>query len=171
MSDFFTFAIEEPRAIKTEEKREYVPRAPLGKALKGIPITGKNLNINQNELISYGQNIKVLEGLLRDKSVNPASRDSMSLRVAAKMGMLESVKMLIATGCDPSANHNEAIIWAAENGYDDVVLFLMRQYNTDPSDQNNKALELAKQYDHNKIIEVLTSDSRVSGIGYEKDPC
>jgi len=157
-----------PQAEKVREKKDYegkvrIPKSNLGKVLMGFTpeVDDRSGGVNENELISYGQNPKVLKSLLSNPSVNPLARNSMSLRVASKMGMLQSVKMLLNAGCDPSSNNNEAIIWAAENGYDEIVLLLIRQYNTDPSDQDNKAYILASKYKHLRVLEVLLADTRV----------
>jgi len=176
--DLETFDIEKPK--KTQQTRQKVAgktqkletshvSRDLDNVMRGILPKSKKLGDNENELVVYGQNPSVLKSLLADNQVNPSARDSMALRVACKMGIIESVKMLIDAGCDPAAHDNEAIIWAAENGYDDIVELLILQYNTDPSAQKNKARAFAEKYKHDRVLKVLMRDARVSGFQGDSD--
>jgi ankyrin repeat protein len=139
---------------------------PLQPVLEG---RAKDVTTYNSSTVIYAQHPEVLTTFLAH-DVNVLSHNSMALRVACKMGAIETARRLLEAGCDPSANNNEALIWAAENGYDDVVLLLMRQYNTDPSANKNAALRLATLYKHSEVIDVLRSDVRVSGLSVDQDP-
>ena len=117
-----------------------------------------------SNLMDYGVNPGVLDMLISKKTLDVSIHNSMALRVACKMGIISSVVKLINLGSDPAANNNQGIVWASENGYDDIVSLLLLQYNVDPSVESNKAYILAVKYGHTKVQKVLLRDSRVSGL-------
>ena len=122
-----------------------------------------------SDLMSYAVHPATLDLLVSKPEIDPLARNSMALRVACKMGILSSVEKLIDAGSDPAANNNEAIIWASENGYDDIVELLLQQYNVDPSVDSNRAYKLALKYKHTEVQKVLSRDARVSGQTHGTD--
>lgn len=134
----------------------------VGMALNGkVPPSGFK-DPRSPDLITFAQSPRVFRNLV-DKKASVLTDDSIGLRLAAKVGNLAAVKLFTEAGANPAANNNEAIYWAAENGYDDIVSYLMQQPNTNPSAVNNRALAVAKKYKHKYVIEVLESDCRVTG--------
>lgn len=114
------------------------------------------------DVITFGQTPSVFRKLI-SQGASALTDDSIGLRLAAKVGNLTAVKLYVEAGANPAANNNEAIYWAAENGYDDIVAYLMQQPNTNPADSNNRALTVAKKYKHKYVISILETDARVTG--------
>jgi len=130
----------------------------ISRVLSGVPV--RYMRTGDDILVTYAVNPDQLKSMVGNFDFT--TRDSMVLRVAAKCGIYKSVVIANEAGADPSAKNNQAIQFAAENGYDDIVSYLMKQPNTNPADNNNEALRLAKKYKHERVIQVLESDSRVS---------
>jgi len=76
---------------------------------------------------------------------------------AATTGNLPEVKRLVATGANPAAQNNYAIIWAASSGHLNVVQYLVTLPGVDPAAQNNRAIILASKYGHLKVVQFLVT--------------
>ena len=143
-------------------------RTPVVKKLITLEITKPTLDY----AISYGLNPEVLDLLISsDLNVDTRINHDLALRLAARMGRLESVQMLLDSSAVPGV---DALIDAAENGYDDVVSLLLRQPTVNPALENQKALRVAIQWGHYYAVETLLKDSRVDptviSIDNEIDP-
>ncbi|KAI9341216.1 hypothetical protein BDR26DRAFT_934208 [Obelidium mucronatum] len=79
---------------------------------------------------------------------------------------LRVVKLLVESqlSFDFSIQNNRMLRWAAINGHEQVVAFLLG-YETnkvDPSAEKNQALRLACKNSHHSVVHLLLSDSRVN---------
>ena len=90
-----------------------------------------------------------------DVTINPYSKET-QLLIACKMGDLDEVMKFISEGIDPSLDNNKPLERACENGHDDIAGFLLKHPGV--SFRNNSALGLAKQYGHNKCLELYIPD-------------
>ena len=63
--------------------------------------------------------------------------------------------------CDPSLNDNEAIKVAAELGHMNIVEILIKDTRVNPADWNNAAIRWAAENGHTDTVSVLLNDNRV----------
>ncbi|KAJ3357303.1 hypothetical protein HDU91_005427 [Kappamyces sp. JEL0680] len=83
--------------------------------------------------------------------------------ICAEEGLLEIVKILMATGkADPSDDANYAIRLASENGHSEIVDVLLTDRRVDPSVMDNHAIYYAALEGHRQTVEILMKDSRVN---------
>jgi ankyrin repeat protein len=75
---------------------------------------------------------------------------------ACEQGHLDMVEYLTSQeiGCDPEADHNYAIQFAALNGHLEVVKYLF-SIGGDPKSHNNYAIRLASKNGHLKVVKYL----------------
>ena len=91
----------------------------------------------------------IRDALLRNTRVNQAK-------------LSEWLMLAIQEGAwEPSAEDNSAIHWAAENGYVDVVQFLMKEKHVDPTTHNNYAIRVAAANGHADVVRLLLTDKNV----------
>ena len=82
---------------------------------------------------------------------------------AAGSGDIDVVKELLEKGVDPSAEDDEAIRVAAENGHTEVVRRLLDDNRVDPAAMDNYAIRVAAANNHPKVLELFLKldDDRV----------
>ena len=173
MSDFQVFTIIRPtNSLPVKSKTKTKIKTKSSQSLKTINRDFQNvldarptyIKYFSPDLIDYGVHPDVLDLLISKKTFDVSIHNFMGFRVACKMGIMSSVVKLLSLGADPAANNNQGIVWASENGYDDIVSLLLLQYNVDPSVESNKAYKLAVKYRHTEVQRILLRDSRVSGL-------
>jgi hypothetical protein len=70
--------------------------------------------------------------------------------------------LLVRPEVDPSAQNNEAIIWASRNGHTEVVRLLLAHPKVDLSADDNEAIRLASYYGHTtEVVRLLLADPKV----------
>jgi len=82
----------------------------------------------------------------------------------AAHGRLADVQRMLESGSGElpvNGNLNDALQWAAEDGHDDVVDYLLRYPMFDPSANGNRAIAMAAWKGHLHVIERLLQDKRV----------
>lgn len=70
-------------------------------------------------------------------------------------------QMLLDKRVNPSANNNEALIWAIQNGELEIVKLLLIHKRIDPSLNNNAVIREAITYIRPEIVKLLLSDPKV----------
>ena len=65
----------------------------------------------------------------------------MDLIEAVKLNDIQTVKILLDKGFDPSIDNNEAIKWASWKGYLEIVKLLLENKKVDPSANDNSAIK------------------------------
>ncbi len=118
------------------------------------------------QLLDARANVDALvldDDLCEDVCCSQSTLQYSALMLAAKLGKLEMVDLLLSRGASSSlttASLDNALLNAAENGRTDIVAFLVRQPKIDLKRLGPKALTLAEENEHLDIIEVL----RHSGV-------
>ncbi|KAI8904699.1 hypothetical protein EDD86DRAFT_277896 [Gorgonomyces haynaldii] len=62
---------------------------------------------------------------------------------------------------DPASNRNIAIQWAAEKGHTQIVKLMLKDHRVDPSDRNDLAIRYAVMFEHHETANLLIKDPRV----------
>ena len=105
--------------------------------------------------------INAVRCLLR-AGVNPGGYENSAIKMAAREGRLEVVRLLLSDKrVDPSTRTNFAIKMAAENGHLEVVKLLLQDPRVDPSDGGDYAIRRAATNGHLELVELLLKDKRV----------
>ncbi len=81
------------------------------------------------------------------------------LRVAAENGYLAIVNLILPVS--PGINSSDALIGAANNGYDVIVSRLLDHPGTNPSANNNEALRYAAENEHDNVVNLLLQQESV----------
>jgi len=90
-----------------------------------------------------------------------------ALGAAAWIGFTDAVKLLLSDyGVDPSAQDNDAVIYASSNEHLEIVRLLLKDDRVDPSARDNIALVCASQNGYLEIVKLLLSDDRVDPSAY-----
>ena len=71
-----------------------------------------------------------------------------------QLGEVETWMYLCKNGLDVTANNNDALIWAARNGYLDVVEYL-HENGADITAEDNEAVRWAAAYGHLEVVKYL----------------
>ncbi len=108
-------------------------------------------------LSSLNGNAKIVTLLLKDKSVNPATKGSIALWNAISGGNEEVVWLLIADG---RVNANAVLEDASRKGNLDVFRFVLEELGVDPSFNDNVAIQEAARGGHWHIVKLLIEDGR-----------
>lgn len=83
-------------------------------------------------------------------------------KCVVERGLTKYVKILFADKqVDPSAKDNEAIRWAARDGYLEIVKVLLADKRVDPSAKTNSAIRWAAENGHLEVVKILIQDPRV----------
>uniref|UniRef100_A0A6C0C5D5 Uncharacterized protein n=1 Tax=viral metagenome TaxID=1070528 RepID=A0A6C0C5D5_9ZZZZ len=127
---------------------------------------GFNPSHQQNRLLIFAvtcNNLEAVKLLLADKRVDPVNpRNSGALRIAAKNGFSDIVKILLDDGrSDPASLQNYAIKIASENGFANTVKLLLQDKRVDPSAENDYSLRMATANGHIRCVDLLTSHKDV----------
>ena len=77
-----------------------------------------------------------------------------ALRYAAENGYTEIVKILLKAGADVHADDDEALCLAIGGGHTEIVKILL-EADTDVHADNDYALRLAAEYGHTEIVKIL----------------
>jgi ankyrin repeat protein len=72
------------------------------------------------------------------------------------------IDLLRNKNINPSLNNNNAISYAAENGFYNIVCILLNDPRVDPSDNDNYTIKYAAQQGHSEIVKVLLRDKRIN---------
>lgn len=106
----------------------------------------------------------VVEILLQDERIDPASENNKPFIVACEKGFTAIVKRLLKKdSVDPSAMGNIAIQRVSENGHEDLVSLLLKDpfRRANPSANDNFAIKRAARNGHLGIVKLLIADNRV----------
>ena len=87
--------------------------------------------------------------------------DLNALMIAVRNNDTETVHTLLASGVDPSKNHNIALRMAALYGQTEIVKMLLADPRVDVTDRDNDAIHKAEAAGHWEIVDLLMS--RISG--------
>ena len=79
---------------------------------------------------------------------------------ATRIGDVDAVVHLLELGVDPSAENNDAILFASMH-YSEVLKILLEDPRVDPSANDNFALRLASAEGHTEVVRILLADERV----------
>jgi ankyrin repeat protein len=121
------------------------------------PVPGANLTA-----ASRNGHVAIVELLLLDPRVDPASDYDVAIRYASFGGHENVVKLLLADPrVDPAAQNNSAIRNASSIGCVSVVKLLLADPRVDPAAQNNVAIHYASSGGHESVVKLLLADSRV----------
>lgn len=146
-------------------------KANSPKLVKLILRTGKvNPLFVQRDCIRWAlvnNSVSIVKAFLKDGRVDPAFENNFLIRVSSSKGQLAIVRLLLSHTVldpkgkevkviDPSASNNEAIRYAADGGFGDVVLELLRDKRVDPS----KISEFTKLLDDLDVLHAIFSDAR-----------
>lgn len=154
----------------------------LGMLKGGIDPDSQNAQGNSALLISasLGDTAAVRTLLSYRANVNLANKDgNTALIYAARYNHPDTVMALFAPltmqyRLDMNAQNNKgetALYWAAQKGYDQIVKILLA-YDADPSLKTKEgltALDVAKKYKRQKVIEVLTMDLNTLKESFNQD--
>jgi len=88
--------------------------------------------------------------------------------LAAENGWIETIKMIVKQGGDPSAQDNTAIVTASRNGNYEVVKLLMTHKLVVPSDMDNYAYDEAVRNGFTEIASLLLTDFGVKNFEIQK---
>jgi hypothetical protein len=106
--------------------------------------------------------LKVLK-LLLDRKPSPYSPAlSETLVVATSVGNLNSVKMLVEYGVDPSLDNNRCLLLAVTGPHISLVAYLLSFPQVDPSLNQQIAVNIAAAYGFTDVLYLLLQDSRVN---------
>lgn len=156
---------EDPWLLKAEE---IYPRARQALELYVVAVEdggSKEIDLKDVCFIELLEQLKPLSSDLQNQFLE-----------AVKKNNVEMVKFLLnyhdASGrlcVDPSANDNEAVIWASTKGYTEIVEMLLKTRDAtgrlcvDPSAQFNSAINWASTGGHIAIVEMLLQARDDSG--------
>ncbi|KAI9353783.1 ankyrin repeat-containing domain protein [Obelidium mucronatum] len=110
--------------------------------------------------------IDIVRLLLLEPSVNPTAMDCQALVSACRFGRTEIVEILLDwTGpdswndnkCDPAAQDQACVIYAAQHGHDRILRLLLNQSSVNPSVKNNLPLFEACSNGHLEVVQLLSS--------------
>lgn len=88
---------------------------------------------------------------------------------AARDGDIMAVNAFIKSGMDPSIQDNWALIWAARNGYKQVVTYLLKDTRVNPCAQDFKAIKEAIENNQKDTLELLIKDPRINYKKYGRE--
>ena len=91
-----------------------------------------------------------------NQSVDVTAYFNYAIRQASENGYLEVVKYLVSQGADISADNNCAVKWASENGYLNIVKYLVSQ-GADIASSDNYAVKSAIMNGHIDVVRYLIS--------------
>ena len=103
----------------------------------------------------------IFELLLTDKRVNPFDGKNSSLCIIASLGNLRLVKLLIEHPTYKIFENCWVLSNAAENGQFNVVEFLLKNKDFDPSHVGNGSIRHSSLNGHIDIVKLLIKDKRV----------
>jgi ankyrin repeat protein len=81
----------------------------------------------------------------------------MNLKEACRKGDVNRVKELLQQGVDPT----DSIIIASERGHANIVALLLQDGRSNPSAEDNMAIQLACVWGYADVVELLLKDGRV----------
>jgi Ankyrin repeats (3 copies) len=114
--------------------------------------------------------IFIVTMLFMSPQYGPSFGENLTVKLHAATGAVESLKKLLADPLiDPSATHNEALIWAVTLGREKTVKALLSDPCVDPSDDEDEALDIASNDDNFEILAALLNDSRVDPTVLDPD--
>ncbi|KAJ3270844.1 hypothetical protein HDV01_007393 [Terramyces sp. JEL0728] len=119
---------------------------------------GPSTNLDEilHMVIETGKGSQLLQQLMVDNRVDPSAKNNYAIRIAAKVGNTENVKLLLQSpSVDPTANDNEPIISAVVAGHFHIVQLLLNDKRVDPLAQNSAAMYIAKQTNRKDIVGLL----------------
>lgn len=126
-----------------------------------MPLNAESASAAVGPAIERGH-VAVAELLLAEPCVDPAYRESHSLRAAAEGGLAGLVQRLLRDErVDPTARQNEAISSAAAHGHVDVVCALLADSRAEHSVAYRAALHAACSNGHVEIVDIVLADSRL----------
>jgi hypothetical protein len=106
---------------------------------------------------------EIVKLLLQDPRIDPSFDDNFPISCASQNGHLEVVNLLLADArvSASTGNSHELFNTTVYYGQLEVVKRLLEYPHIDPSDNGNRALQIAKQEGHTLIEELLLTDPRV----------
>jgi hypothetical protein len=102
-------------------------------------------------------NTKVVQQAMKEGKLVPQGDEDL-LQTQYPNVVLELLKH--GTDVDPSANDNEALMFACENGFVEMVKVLLQDPRVDPSARDNEAIRLACRKGYFEIVEALSESPR-----------
>ena len=98
-------------------------------------------------------NMALFKKLYSDPELNPALYNNVAIKIAAKHGCLEILKILLKDfRTDPSKVF--ALTEAANNGHLDVVRLLLKDRRVNPIKERNTHISKAAQNGHLDVVEL-----------------
>lgn len=123
---------------------------------------GKNHALFYASQSGYSEIVNIL---LKDPQINPATLDNRPIIEASRHGHLEVVRLLLSNSrVDPSDQDNRAIIEASLNNHIEIVRLLLSDDRVNPSAQCNKAVRGALDCGYNQVVELLQADPGVESF-------
>jgi hypothetical protein len=117
------------------------------------------------ELVTENTMVDVIELLLKNPRINPASNSNIAIITASEKGNVKIVELLLK---DKRANPNKAILCAVENNHLEVVEMLLKDNRVDPGYSSDVICRPSAKGYH-EIVKLLLTDRRAdpnSARGY-----
>ena len=92
--------------------------------------------------------------LLLDRGADIHAKDDEALRWSAFYGHVEVVRLLLDRGADIHAGVDASLQWSAENGHVEVVRLLLDR-GADIHADNDYALQMSARYGHVEVVRLL----------------
>jgi len=92
------------------------------------------------------------------------------LKMGCLEGLLWMVEDAVKEGIDPSVNNNQSLLWACQNGYLNIVKYLLKDKRVDPTDLDSVSLRAATFYRHYDIVKLLLDDGRADPAAMDNEP-
>ena len=106
-------------------------------------------------------NLELVNSLLQEGRIDPEDNRNEALRIAAKYGYVDIVKLLFKVGVKAIYSDNCAIRIASFYGNITLVEFLLKEPKVDPTDCVNESLSYAYKNGYIEIVELLWNDQRI----------
>jgi hypothetical protein len=109
--------------------------------------------------LAYG-NEAMTRVLLHDGRIEVTLRMECEFTLACMKGDIDTVRLLLSAGVDPSCLNGEALLKAAKHGHLEIVKLLLSIKQVSPFSVDNFPLKLAAKNNHMDVVNVLLSDNR-----------
>jgi len=119
--------------------------------------------------LHYTINKNIKELLYKDERVRDSQKLIDIFVDSINYDILWLVKFCLDNGQDPTTNDNWALIRSCEDGYYDIVKFLLRDKRINPSYINNLSIRKASINGDIDIVRLLLSDNRVDPSAVNND--
>ncbi|KAI8612452.1 ankyrin repeat-containing domain protein [Chytriomyces sp. MP71] len=140
-----------------------MPQASASRVARHLLHAGFDFSVQKNRYFRWAArsgHLDVVQLLSTLPNVNPRDDNDYALKCSCETGQTEIVKLLLGLGCDPAAEHNVSLMYAAEFGHADVMRLLLDDARVDPSEDGWNAFGLACGSDAPDCVDHLLKHSR-----------